>query len=144
MERRGRVSASESRLGLDLTRASVAFGNTQQQVSVGRLDRPQGTSKHFPAPVPVLCQAGARVRGGPARAHFYATCGVLLTVKPSGKVFFFFARVCSHFNHRCNVSLCRSKPRLITAYPQRCTVTHGPAGALQGAAMGDDVASAAS
>lgn len=46
------------------------------------------------------------------------------------------------FSMQRGVSLCRSKPRFIRAYPQRCTVTHRPAGALQGVAMGDDVARA--
>lgn len=137
MERRDRASAttSESQLGLDLTHTCCIWEHTEHNgrfQAWGRLDWTQRTSKHFPASVPVLRQAGARVRGGPIRAHFYATCGVLQTLKPSEKLFFC---VCSHFSRSCwplqrGVSLCRSKPRFISVSSKVHCHTQASGGAV--------------
>lgn len=153
MERRDRVSAttSESRLGLDLTHTCCIWEHTT--ASFQAWDVWTGHREHPSSFLP-LCQSCARrVLGSEEdpfvptsmrhvaffkhlnlqKSSFFVCVPILATAAGSTTHWFSMQR---------GVPLCRSKPRFIRAYPQRCTVTHRPAGALQGVAMGDDVARA--
>lgn len=144
MERRDRASASasESRLGLDPTRACCIWEHTtagfRRGTSGPAAENIQALSCLCASPVPGGCSGQRRTHSCPLLCDMWRSPN---TFKPSEKLFFW---VCSHFSRSCftagstidwfsmqrGVSLCRSKPRFIRAYPQRCTVTHGPAGAL--------------